>query len=332
MKFPPVYIQTEHIKKLLYDLDVLKAAYELHPVANEIVSIKRNASILKSALFSARIEGNPMTIDEARLMDLQEPTTVVHKREIMNLAALYEDVAARSRQTMTVDFLKELHARVLDGIFSRAGRLRLEESAIWNQAGVAVYLTPSPQKILGLLEDLLQWISASTNHPCIVAAVAHIWFEKIHPFDDGNGRVGRFLSACILYAGGFGFGGMVPIEEYLEAHRDEYYRGLARDMQDVTPFVEFFLEGITEQVRISLKETENVIETDTMNLLPRRAEIVAIIRDHKSVSFDFLVRRFRSIPSRTLHNDVAQIIKAGYIRKRGATRGARYEPVEKKYG
>jgi len=65
-----------------------------------------------------------------------------------------------------------------------------------------------------------------------------------------------------------------------------------------------------------------------INLLSRRAEIVEIIRDHKMVSFDFIARRFRAVPTRTLHYDISQLVRFGYVKKLGNTRGAMYTMVE----
>ncbi len=315
MRFPPIFSKTDTINRVLYDLDVIKAAFELHPIAKEIISLKRSSSILKSALFSARIEGNPLTLEEVTT-NKEELSEDVSKREVFNLVTLYEHIDTFVLRSISKELLKEIHAQALDGISHRAGFYRVEESAIWNQAGIAVYIAPSPQKIFPLLDELIAWIENVTEHPAIIAAVAHIWFEKIHPFDDGNGRVGRFLSAILLSKGGYGFGGMVPIEEYLEKFLEDYYRELGKDIQDVTSFIEFFITGLVSQVRTSLEESEKVQISDTLSLLPRRAELVAIIRDHRSISFDFLIRRFRSVPKRTLHYDLSQLIKAGYIRKR----------------
>ena len=325
MKFPPIITKTDLISRVLYDLDVLKAAYELHPIAKEVITLKRSSSILKSALFSARIEGNPLILEEVTT-SRYELSEDVNKREVFNLVKLYENIETFTSRSISKEILKEIHLLTLDGISHKAGFYRVEEVAIWNQAGIAVYIAPSPQNIFSLLDELVAWITISKEHPAIIAAVSHIWFEKIHPFDDGNGRVGRFLSAILLSKGGFGFGGMVPVEEYFEKFREDYYRELGKDKQNVTSFVEFFIAGLVSQVRTSLEESKDVQVSDTSSLLPRRAEIVAIIRDHRSISFDFLVRRFRSIPTRTLHNDLSQLIKAGFIRKRGTTRGAIYEP------
>lgn len=317
---------TPLIQQLRYDLDVLKAGYALHPVSDVQAVNLRRASLLKSSLYSARIEGNPL-----RLADVNDrpDTHDTHTMEVTSLVSAYEQLLGIIVQEFTIDTFRKLHALVLRDISADAGHLRQEESAIYNQAGVAVYLTPAPQKIHTLLSALCVYVNTAKDFPPIAAAVAHIWFEKIHPFADGNGRVGRLLSAYVLKKGGYDFSGLVPFEEYLDEHRDDYYHFLEHDRQDVTEFVEFYLTALLSQARVSLTAAHMPQQPDTYaHLLPRRGEIMRILGDHKVISFDFLSRRFRAVPSRTLHYDLSQLTKAGLVQKIGSTRGAVYTTKE----
>lgn len=329
MKFPPRYILTSSIQKLLYDIDVLRESYLLHPVSPERAVQLRRVSLLKSSLFSAKIEGNPLEL--ADIQSIEEKSNDVQKQEVANLVQAYERLPNLVFEVITIGALKSLHQTILQYIATETGQLRIEESAIFNQSGVAVYLTPAPGEIEGLLSGLCAYILKSRDPIPVVAAVGHIWFEKIHPFLDGNGRVGRLLSAYILKKGGYDFNGLVPFEEYLEKHREEYYQALGKDRQDVTEFVEFYLTALLSQVRSSLKLAyEPEVSNPYDSLLPRRAEILRIIQDHKVVTFDFLSRRFRGVPKRTLHHDVAKLVKGGWVRKLGTTRGAVYVPAGEK--
>jgi len=323
MKFPPIFTLTPTVKRLLYELDVLKAGYELHPVpAMQAINLRR-ASLLKSSLFSARIEGNPLELGD--IDDIRPDKQNTHTLEVSNLVLAYEQISGIVAGELTPDTFKKLHAVVLRDISGEAGHLRQEESAIYNQAGVGVYLTPSPQNIRTLLRVLCAYVNTTKDAPPVAAGVAHIWFEKIHPFLDGNGRVGRLVSSYILKKGGYDFSGLVPFEQYLDEHRDDYYYFLSRDRQDVTEFVEFYLTALLAQTKISLKIAYESGKPDKYaQLLPRRGEIMRLIEDHKFVTFDFLARRFRAVPVRTLHNDLAQLAKAGLVQKMGSTRGASY--------
>ncbi|MCX6791504.1 MAG: Fic family protein [Candidatus Gottesmanbacteria bacterium] len=323
MKFPPVFTLTQTIQQLLYDLDVLKAGYELRPVpAAQIINLRR-ASLLKSSLFSARIEGNPLELSDVD--DIHPGNQNTRTIEVSNLVSAYEKLSDIIGQIVTPDTLKKLHSLVLRDISADAGHLRMEESAIYNQAGTAVYLPPAPQDVRMLLDELCVYVNMTKDAPAVAAGMAHIWFEKIHPFLDGNGRVGRLLSSYILKKGGYDFSGLVPFEQYLDEHRDDYYYFLGRDTQDVTEFVEFYLTALLSQARISLKTAYESGKPDKYaELLPRRAEIMRMIEDHKIVTFDFLARRFRAVAVRTLHNDLSQLTKAGLVQKMGSTRGVSY--------
>ncbi len=258
--------------------------------------------------------------------DMQTLSGDIESREVLevqNLHDVYERLETYKDRKMTIDLVCEFHRIVMKNISAGAGHLRIEDSAIYNQAGIAVYLTPRPEDVRPLLVELCFYLNSNNDHPAAAAALSHIWFEKIHPFLDGNGRVGRIMSAFFLKQSGYDFGGLVPLEEYLEAHRDEYYRYLGYDAQDVSPFVEFFLKALVRKVRLVLENPLPKTDKYT-HLLPRRGEIMRILDDHRIVSMDFLKRRFRKIPERTLQNDITQLIEAGYVKKMGTTRGVRY--------
>ncbi len=327
MKFPPIFSLTPAIKQLLYELDVLKAGYELHPIPVEQITNLRRASLLKSSLYSAKIEGNPLELSDVD--DMRRNNQNSHVIEVSNLVSTYEQLSEIVGIEVTIDVLKKLHSMTLRDISSEAGHVRQEESAIYNQAGIAVYLTPAPQNIRALLDTLCSYINTTRDASPIAAGVSHIWFEKIHPFLDGNGRVGRLLSAYILKKGGYDFSGLVSNEQYLDEHRDDYYYFLSKDRQDVTEFVEFYLTALLSQAKVSLKAVNEAPKPDKYaHLLPRRAEIMHLIEDHKVVTFDFLSRRFRAVPVRTLHNDLSQLVKGGQVQKMGSTRGVSYSIKE----
>ncbi len=328
MKFPPTYTPTPHIEELLKKLDILKAAFALIDPPPQKLTYLRRKSLLKSSLYSARIEGNPLQMEDIAGSVNISPTSK-HKREVANIVRTITHLNNNPPKVFDTSWLRTVHQMVIGGISGSASILRSEESAIFNQAGIAVYLTPAPAAIKELLDQLLTYCNDSFHPVPIRAALAHVWFEKIHPFDDGNGRVGRLLSLAILRVDGYDFGGIVPMDEYLEAHRQEYYDELAHDVQDVTSFVDFFLTALASQTQTSLEELKLPIPEHRIELLPRRAEILDIIRDHHMVSFDFLARRFRAVAPSTLHYDLKQLIKKEYIKKLGSTRGAVYTLSDK---
>jgi Fic family protein len=325
MKFPPRYTRTPAIEKLVYKLDVLKSAWGMQSVSPSILENLQRQTHLRSALYSARIEGNPIREEELDLDAKQD--TSLHTVEIQNVYDAYTSLRKNPSKSITLDYIRELHKLVLKHISASAGHLRHEQSAIFNQAGVAVYVTPPPQKLQHLLSEMIDWYNKSKDHIAIKASVVHIWFEKIHPFLDGNGRVGRLITAKLLTNDGYDFGGIVPFEKYLDENRQEYYDALLVDTQDVSAFVEFFLTALISQAGDSIDSIKYPQDIRFPELLPRRAEIVQMIADHRMITFDFLARRFRAVSARTLHYDLEFLVKKKYIGKRGMTRGVVYIPA-----
>ena len=278
---------------------------------------------MKSSLYSARIEGNPL-----ELADIEAGYTKSQKkREVFNIIGAIKFIDGDVRRgDIKKDLLLQLHGRVLKDISPEAGSLRHEVSAIFNQAGVAIYMPPAPSAISKLLDGLLSFVNSDREKfPIIAAFVAHLVFEKIHPFLDGNGRVGRLLIAAILKARGWGFTFTVPFEEYLDNHKDDYYFYLDKGLGNTNDYLLFMLEAFWQQTQVIKAQIGQELEKNQRVFLPpRQEEIYNIIGDHKVVSFDMIRRRFTKVPERTLRWDLKKLLDRKLIEKSGETRGRYY--------
>lgn len=297
-------------------------------VARKVIGLLphlRHKSLLKSSLFSARIEGNtiqPHELDDKGIDKHRE------KQEVLNILRALEWIYSNnSPDTLTSNTLAQLHTFVMRELSVETGTFRTERTAIFSAAGLAIYMTPPPSRLPYLVDELISYISASTDHPAIVASYSHFVFHKIHPFVDGNGRVGRLLSALILKNKDYAMHGTVSIEECLNDHKERYYDLLNNNSNDITPFIEFYLEAIAISSESSFIKIKGVKEENLQDrLLPRRQEIIAIINDHPHSSFDSIKRRFPKVPASTLHYDIKALVQNGFINKLGNTRGVVYTP------
>ncbi len=287
----------------------------------------RRSSTLKSSLFSARIEGNLLTLDQVTIEPIGT-TRDLQKLEVTNiLTALNYIYSSRPPQKLTTNLIQTLHNYVINHISPTAGRFRTEQTAIFNQAGVAVFLTPPPDIMHRQLRQFIQDANTSGLNLYIQTAITHYTFEKIHPFVDGNGRVGRLITQFQLDRAGKRFKGLLAFEEQIDHFRSEYYSLLQQDTNDITAFIEFFLETLSLSAKQSinaLKSTSNPSPLDSM--LPRRKEIYFLIKDHQYLSFDQIHRRFMAVNQSTLRYDLTQLIKQGLIHKLGSTKGVLYSP------
>jgi Fic family protein len=327
MLIPPRYRLNEEIVDLLKTIEGSREVIDSISIPAEVEQNIRRQSTLLSSLFSARIEGSELTMEE-----LSNRTSEAQKKaEVFNTLKAMNWINKRKNRDLSMQDIAEIYSVAMEGLSAEAGHFRKEMSATFNAAGIAVYLHPTPGRINGLLKRLVKYINSSRERFVpIKACVAHYSFEKIHPFLDGNGRVGRLILQKILAQGGYGMKGLVAFEEYIDNHRSEYYRALEEPEKDVTDYLIFMLASISEA---SIKAKEILISKQNVEaidfLLPRRAEIYRIINDHKTVNFDQIKRRFLKVNPRTLRYDLKKLQEGGYITKLGTTRGVYYRVSKK---
>ncbi len=325
MLIPPNYILTAKISQLLSSIEASKEVINSIEIPKELETNIRRKSTLKSSLFSARIEGNTLTLDELP----KAPSKSQKLKEVFNILKALNWVYERRSKDLKLQDILRLHQMVMVGLVQKqdVGKFRTEVGAIFNSAGIAIYLPPRPTQILPLIKRLINFSNAEKEQFVpIKASLIHYTFEKIHPFLDGNGRVGRLLLQAILQKEGYGMKGILPLEEYLDNHRSEYYSVLESSEKDVTNYVEFILESIAEtakEIKLQFLKKDEVKVEDL--LLPRRAEILNIIKEHGILNFDTIRRRFLLVNERTLRYDLKKLADANLIKKRGTTKGVYYE-------
>jgi len=284
------------MEDLLRQLDALRLALELvkpSPIVEENI---RRESLLKSALYSAKIEGNRLSYEEVA-SGLNDQTRA--KLEVFNLLKAHHFVySKKSPKRISLTLIKKLHQITMDRLLTAPGESRHEAGAIFNQAGVAVYFFPPPGEIVIRLKNLIKQASYSKKPIPVKAAAAHFSFEKIHPFIDGNGRVGRLLTAAIMNQGGYGFKGLVSIEETINQQKDQYYQALS-ETKNTQPLTKFLLKLYAEQGKKILTRLTQSTSQSQLDLPLRRREILNVVRDHPYASFDFISRRFFNVNPKT---------------------------------
>lgn len=235
----------------------------LSQVANRL-----EQEVLVSSIFSTNtIEGGTLTEEETKdALDIN-PTQAQaeEQRRAVNIKAAYDlaqNAAQDLRWRLSVDFIKHLHAAITDGIshaYSRPGLIRNNPKNVVTRVGDTAHGgTYKPPQYEGDIELLLHHLAAWHNEmadaeiPALIRApLTHYYFELIHPFWDGNGRVGRVLEATVLHGAGFRYAPFAIARYYLE-RIDRYFTlfNLCRKQADQkkaypnTPFALFHLEGM----------------------------------------------------------------------------------------
>lgn len=196
----------------------------------------RKNSKKKSSYASNKIEGNPLT--ELQAEEVIENDEKRHylkpEQEIRNyyLALNYLEEMAKKQQPFSKELILDVQKYVEKGAPKEKIGLRgpMPPGVLFavydSQSGIPEYIPPEYTDVPGLLEELVEYVNTTDDHPLIVAAIVHYQLVTIHPFEDGNGRTARLLSGYILDLNGFGFNGIGSLEEYFAYDINEYYESI----------------------------------------------------------------------------------------------------------
>jgi Fic family protein len=226
--------------------------------------------VRKEAVLSSQIEGTQSSLPdllaaEADILSSQIPRDV---DEVVNyVRAMNAGLARLERLPVSVRLIREIHAELLQGV--RGSRLtpgELRRSQNWIGSGGstlanATFVPPPPDEVPNALGELEAFLHATDDQPLLIKiGLAHAQFETIHPFLDGNGRMGRLLITFLLFERGVLHKPVLYLSHYFKAHRQEYYDRLQaiRDTGDWEGWLEFFLRGVAE-VSIQAADTARQI-------------------------------------------------------------------------
>ena len=215
------------------------------------------SAIRKEALLTSQIEGTQATLTD--LFDEEAGFAVSNTEdveEVTNYLRAFRLVQDNLRDPaglpISVRLLSDAHSLLLDGARGtgkQPGELRRAQNWIGGtRPGNAVFVPPPADKVPGLLADLERFIHTENTElpPLVRIALVHVQFETIHPFLDGNGRIGRLLIAALMEHWGLQVEPLMYVSGYLKTHQSEYYRRLSavRTEGDWEGWVAFFLEGV----------------------------------------------------------------------------------------
>jgi len=241
------------------------------------------SAIRKEALLTSQIEGTQATLTD--LFDQEAGFAVSNTddvAEVTNYLRAFRLVREQLRDPkglpISVRLLCEAHRLLLDGVRGagkQPGELRRSQNWIGgSRPGKAVFVPPPPERVPALLAELERFIhQRAPRLPALVrVALVHMQFETIHPFLDGNGRIGRLLIAALMEQWGLLPEPLMYLSGYLKQHQAEYYRRLSavRTHGDWEGWVSFFLEGVAaaaEDAERGVVAIASLVATDRRRLL-----------------------------------------------------------------
>lgn len=224
------------------------------------MNFKRNIKLhrrnrVRSIHSSLAIEGNALSLEE--VADVIEGRLVAGRqsevKEVKNAYEAYDKIMTFNPYSVK-DFLRA-HRLMTDGLIEESGTFRSGDVGVFDGDEV-VHIGAHPQFVPRLIENLFVWAKGSELHPLLRSAIVHCEIETIHPFADGNGRMGRLWQTLILARWNEVFA-WIPMESLIYERRPQYYDALqnAQRKNDSGEFVEFVLSAILDAVEAQANPT-----------------------------------------------------------------------------
>jgi Fic family protein len=251
------------------------------------------AFVRKEAVISSQIEGTQASLVDLLAFEAEEqPAPNADIEEVTNyldaLAYARGQLASKRGLPLSMRLLNEAHKRLMRGVRGsnkQPGDVRCSQNWIGgSRPGNAVYVPPPPDKLPRLLSDLEKYIHADDSLPRLVrAGLLHVQFETVHPYLDGNGRIGRLLIALLLEHWSLLKAPLLYLSLFFKRHREEYYRrlNLVRVEGDWEGWIDFFLDGvatISDEAVTSARELFSLVSADRAQFLGTEAASVSALR------------------------------------------------------
>lgn len=332
MAFEPVFQTTPHLLKVLEDISALNTRIQSATVGvSWVPSLQKDASA-RQAHGSTAIEGNPLTLAEVKI--LAEGGQLPHAKpravqEVLNYFAALRFIEKNAGA-------KDIHVRdvlKLHSIIGQKGALDREPVGLFRpyQVRVGMHLPPKASEVPGLMSQLLDWLNgAGRAWPAVVSsAILHYQFEFIHPFGDGNGRVGRTLAAWQLYRRRLDTIHIFAVDEVLLEDRQGYYRALHRaqtQANDLTGWVEYIAEAINEALERAWKRIGSVNISPLglqLTLTPKQEKLLSLLREN-----DLGIQEIQNALEVTkpgAHHILKPLLEAGLLKRVGGHKTGKYQ-------
>ena len=278
----------------------------------------RKKNRIKTIHSSLEIEGNTLTIEQITAI-IENKRVIGPKKDILevkNAITVYDNLDKLNPYNF--DSFCDAHGILMKGLVESAGRLRSKSVGIVKGSEVA-HIAPPSEMLKPLLNDLFDYLKNDDDLILIKSCVFHYEMEFIHPFIDGNGRMGRLWQTLIL-KDSYPVFEFLPIETLIKERQEQYYESLGKsdNTGESTVFIEYMFEIIFE----SLQELLNIQNVSLMNI-DRINLFKPIVKNDFFTRKDYL-KNFREISSATASRDLKFAVENGLIEKMGDKNTARY--------
>ena len=339
--YTPQFTITNRIVRLIGAIDAAREVIEHAPLLPYWEKKFQEDALLRTTHYGTHIEGNELSLTQVQRV-LDGERIVARERdvqEVINYRKAIEFMADNTDAPINEKFILKLHRTVVANLLDdgSAGAYREKEVVIRNSiTGEVSFRPPRSIEVPWQLKDLLVFVAKEKEmHPVLKAGVAHYEFVRIHPFLDGNGRVGRALSTYVLFTEGYDIRQFFSLEEHFDRDPESYYSALqsvAKSKGDLTDWLTYFAETMAAELA-KIKERIESISIDTklkkklggpVMLSERQLRIVEYIQKIGYFENKMFPSMFPMVSEDTVLRELQDLVKKGILKKSGKTKGAKY--------
>ena len=282
-----------------------------HNKSQIITPMLRKKNRIKTLAGTLEIEGNFLGEEKitAILDGKRVLGTILEVAEVKGAIKAYEELENYNYDD--INDLLHAHKILMSGILRTVGNFRN------SNVRVGEHIAPQSYLVHALMTQLFDWLKNSDEHMLLKSCIFHYEFEFIHPFSDGNGRIGRLWQSVMLHTYNPLFSSL-PTESIVRDHQSEYYKALedATAMGESTPFIEFMLEMILE----AIIKVGNEVGSRVGNLTENQILIIEHMKKEPKVSAKVLAESI-GISIRKIEENIAKLKKMNLIERVDGTRG-----------
>ena len=317
----PPYTITSKILKLTSD--IVEAMAEIKQFEKSLSTPKlRKKNRVKSITGSLQIEGNTLTEEKVTAM-IEGKRVLGSVKEITEVEGAIKAYDHLDKfDFKNINDLLQAHQLMMNNLLTDAGSFRKGNVGIMGKDGVS-HIAPPAIRVNELMNNLFDWLSTTDEHLLVASCIFHFEFEFIHPFSDGNGRIGRLWQTVILkaYKDFFGY---LPIESIVKENQQKYYNALelSGTNGECTVFIEFMLGVILKTVK---NQVSNVPLNDPIyDPLKRLDEIVKLIKKDKGLTITNIAQKLK-VSDKTIKRDIKKLKDEKRIKRVGSLKGGHWE-------
>lgn len=301
------------------------------------LNLERN-NLIKSTYISNSIEGNPLSLPEVTNLLLGDRIPVnKDEKEVKNYFEVLKNLSTYSNKPITLDSVKSIHRQVLTGVKDDiAGVIRNARVVVggyFKNGGKSSFRVkhepPSHRRpeIEKAVSELLDWLKKIDEIPTVVkAGIFHHHFVYLHPFEDGNGRACRLLTALIFLKNSYAINKYFVLDDYYDIDRILYSDKLhSADSGNKTEWLEYFSDGVKYSLGGALGRAENALMTLKRDLRPTEKEkgALKIIQELKEATSTEAAQRL-SVSRQQAHALLSGLVKKGLLKRKGKTKSRYY--------